>query len=167
MKHLNFILISTFIAGFLTGVYVFFMSRSLEAPQLVEPSSRNGFEIIADSYGGCELVGCASYRILENGSYTYIQSRREGEAEKFEDIVSKNRISLLKELLHEENFTKIEESEFSGTCPITYDGLAYKFTITYEGKRYKIDTCIHDTLSSQAISEFRDYFEIFALTHGD
>lgn len=165
LKHLYILLISTFIAGFLTGVYVYMVNR-IQTESTPTDNNPKGFVIVADMYGGCEMFGqCPSYRLLQNGSYTYIIDSREGEGGIYEDNISRQRKAEILLLLKETDFEAIEDSEFTGTCPIAFDGPAYSFEIFFDGETYNIDTCIEAVEGEPLIDSLIDYFEIFRLTH--
>lgn len=164
MKHFYLILSSSLVMGFIAGVYIYFASRTPIEPA-APAGDRAGFEVIADVYGGCASVGCASYRLQDSGAYVYMVRGREGADIRFEDSVSKKRARELYTLIALENFDALVSSTFGDTCPIAWDGPAYRFTIRHEGTSYLIDTCEHDTDSSEVISTLIDYFTIFGLTH--
>lgn len=150
--------------GFVAGVYIFFASR-LPIEPTGPTQETKGFEVIADMYGGCARIGCASYRIENNGSYLYMVRNVNGEDLRFEDQISSKRANELGELIVSEDFKKLAESTFTGTCPTAYDGVAFRFTIRQDGVSHLIDTCEHDTEGSDVITELVDYFSILALTH--
>ena len=89
----------------------------------------------------------------------------DGVAQKFEDTVSKKRIDELENMLKAREIERVEESDFTGTCPITYDGLAYRFEIRLDGSQYRIDTCSQDISSSELFTKLVENFQIFELTH--
>jgi len=164
-KHLYLIVISTFVMGFLTGMYVYFASRVPTEPDPLPDRSAEIFEVSADMYGGCESVGCRSYRIVEDGSYTFIQGAREGEDRRFDDVLSEKLVADILDLAEETDFEDIEGSTVSGTCPILFDGNAYTFSILFEGIEYSIDTCKNNVEGVEFFDELTNYFEIFYITH--
>lgn len=165
LKHLYLVLLGTFMVGFVTGVYVFFLSggaNNSSGEMNVEPSQ---LEIIVDAYGGCDSVGCASYRILEDGSYTFIQNTRSGDAERYEGELSDVQFAELTALIDVRELAVVARSSFEGTCPVAYDGNAYRFQIHTENASYTIDSCKHDTTSVALLERLIEYLEIFTLTH--
>ena len=161
MKGLLLILFSTFLVGMATGVFVYFMS-GLNEPLFDFPGNEltRGFEVTADAYGGCQMGGaCPSYRIDDSGAVVYIVRHREGEDERREDELSLGALRDLKELLNETDLGAVENSTFSDTCPIAYDGVAYTFDIRIGEERYHIDTCEHN---AEGIELFDHLIENFA-----
>jgi hypothetical protein len=164
LKHLYLILGSTLIFGIISGIVLFLYNNTgKEGDGGLETSSR-GFTIIAYEYGGCMSLGCSSYRIANNGAYMYITRDAQTGEDRFEDVLSGRQLGTLRTLIGETNLRRALDTSFTGTCPITYDGVAYRFDITYKGERYELDSCrqsldgvpLFDTLSS--------YFEIFRIT---
>lgn len=165
LKHLYLIILSTLVMGFFTGVYVYFLTRT-QVEEPIDQPTRDGFIIVADVYGGCELLGtCPSYRIDEDGDYMYVVRERGSEDLRFEDSLSEQRRDELEALLRSTDFESIEDSEFQGTCPVAFDGPAYVYTIEYEGEDHDIDTCIEDVGGVELFETLADQFEIFRLTH--
>ena len=165
LKHFYTILIATFIVGFFAGVYLYFFTRQPIEPKPEDGTAR-GFEITGDQYGGCQLVGsCPSYRIEENGRYTYISGVGTDETSRFEDRISESRVKDLAELLRRTDLESIEDSEFSGTCPAAFDGPAYRYEIRTEGVTHVVDTCVEDVNNTPLFETLADYFTIFSLTH--
>ncbi len=166
LKHIYLVFLSTFIVGFLAGVFVFFESRNT-APVADTPTvPERGFEVIGYTYGGCERMGCASYRIQDDGSYSYIAMERIGEGGRFEDALSEKRVDELKALLKGSDLEKIEESLFMSTCPASYDGLAYRYEIREGDTRYSFDSCKQDLEQTLLFESLAQYFEIFRTLHG-
>ena len=132
-----------------------------------EENIAQSFEVTADSYGGCERIGCTSYRISEDGGYTFIGVTRADEDLRFEDSLSEKLTEGLLDMAAETNFRKIEDSIFTGSCPAHVDGIAYRFDIQSDGDRYSIDTCENDISisTSDFFDKLIDYFEIFRITH--
>jgi len=113
LKHLYLIILSTFFIGFLTGVYVYFQSRVPEE-QVQKNDASQTLEIVGDMYGGCEsMEQCTSYRISEDGTYTFLIRKRGVENERYEDTLSQKQLGELTSLLKKTNFKKIENSEFN------------------------------------------------------
>ncbi len=152
--------------GFLGGMYLYFLTRSpSDAPSASSAVSKKGYEIIATTYGGCERVGCRSLRILDDGSYTYLVPGNDTEYSRYDDTLSDVQIVELTDLVEETPFEAIEVSKFQGTCPVTYDGVAYRFEVTFEGKIYDFDSCVNNLEKIPLFDEFVRYFEIMNATY--
>jgi hypothetical protein len=166
-KHLYLIIISTFVFGFLTGVIIL-LSSSMDrggSDKVLEDT--RGFVITARAYGGCERAGggvCPSYRINEEGKYTYLIPKQDGEIAQFSGVLSPAQQSNVKAGMRGVNFATVEKSTFSGTCPITYDGLAYRYDIEYETGRYTLDSCVQ-TLQNDFFLLLEEYFVTFYELH--
>jgi hypothetical protein len=132
----------------------------------IEAASK-GLTIIASSYGGCSLVGCPSYRIENNGSYTYILRNPEGNEVRYEDKLSTRQLEVLRTQVKETDFDYLDDTEFVGTCPIAFDGLAYEYVIEYKGERYEVDSCIEVLSGSSFFKTLEEYFTVFALLYGN
>lgn len=167
MKPFVFILLSTFVIGLLTGVYLYFESRSTEPIfDFGGDELTVGFEVIADEYGGCQLLGgCASYRITDDGTYIYLVSHRNVPDERHDGFVESDSFEALKYALEDAPLGRIADSEFEGTCPIASDGLAYRYEIRVGENSYNIDTCREDTEGEQLFELLEDYFVYFREEH--
>ncbi len=155
----------TFFTGVVSGVYVYFISREPETypdPSLTEES---GYEIVTTMYGGCERIGCSSIRFVDDGSYTYLVSDGSDGYERFEDRVTTGQLETLTELMKETPFDAIADSVFEGSCPIIYDGLAYRFAIHYEGTQYDFDSCSEFLEGVPLFEELIEYFDIMDDTY--
>ncbi len=161
-KSLYLIFFATFVFGLIVGAIVFLQSSTGgEGGGKVDEDTRN-FSIVAYTYGGCTRVGCPSYRILQNGSYIYIE-RQEGDG-KHEGVVSEVSMKELKQQLAGADFAGIGSSTFTDTCPITYDGAAYRFNIDYKGNQYSFDSCV-ENLETPLFEMLKKYFEEFGSKH--
>ena len=167
LKHLYLILISTFIFGFITGVILYLQNNTgKEGDGALEANTR-GITILAYQYGGCTSLGCPSYRIANNGSYTYIIRDREAGEKRFEDVLSDSQQERIKDSLASIDLDAVYDTEFVGTCPIAYDGIAHRYDITYKGERYEFDSCTELLEGKELFDTLEDYFEIFRITHAD
>ncbi len=165
MKHLYLIIASTFFIGFMTGVYVFIVIGKPEVQISVLDNTSAGIEIIAYEYGGCEMLGCSSYRILEDGSYTFIQNKRDGNVEKYTDNLSDNLINEMIDSIDKSELERVYNSTFEGPCPADVDGIGYRFKILMDNEKYVFDSCENDIMGSKFLVNLIDYFQIFYITH--
>jgi hypothetical protein len=169
LKHLYFTILLTFIVGITSGVYAYFLTREDTRPILntdtYEPTPQDGYEIVAYAYGGCERIGCASLRIIDDGSYTYLASTRAGEYERYTDMLTPRQYSELTDLVDRASLVEIKETPFVGTCPITYDGIAYRFTIRRTDEQYSFDSCAELLDGEELFATLIQYFAIMDATY--
>jgi hypothetical protein len=158
-KHMYTFLLLTFLMGMLAGVYIYFVTRTPAANQTISSETNRGYEIVANTYGGCERAGCNSLRIQDDGSYTYLVSRMDTMYSRYEDSLSKRQIADLEERMSETSFETIEESMFEGECPTAYDAVAYRFVIRYEGTTHNLDSCVVSLDNEPLFEEVRQYFD--------
>lgn len=167
-RHTVFVLTLTFVAGFATGVFLFFRGKepgSLDTAVLATPVN-TGFEIVGYTYGGCARLGCTSYRIQADGSYTYIARNAEGKDERHGDMLSSKRIGELRDSLRSSDLSAIARTKETGTCPAEYDGIAYRYEIRDEnGMQYSFDSCTEALSGTSFFSLLRSYFELFNIMY--
>jgi len=162
MKSFVFVLVSTFIIGMFTGMYGYFLSTDGSEPFFggFGNSAPRGYEVVADMYGGCASLGCISYRISDSGAYDILVSHRGGEDERLDKELSSRQRSELASLLQLSVLERISNSSFTGTCPITFDGNAYRYEIRIADTRYFIDTCEQDVEGERLFEVLEEYFEV-------
>ncbi len=167
MKHLYLIFIATFILGFLSGVLIYLQSHTgKEGDGAIDPAPK-GFVVTATRFGGDSGLVSASYRLTENGSYTYIE-RSEGIAEvKYTGTLPKQGLDLLRTKIQELNYEEVQGSTFVGVCPITTGGYAYRYTIMYEGTEYAFDSCKQVTAGNSFFEMLNTYFTQMHDTHSN
>jgi len=162
LKHIYLILIATFIFGFITGIILWLLNHTGQEKIFnIENDIEEGMSIIARSYGGCDWAGCPSYRIDEDGDYAYILRNRQEPEIRNDGSLEKTELRLLADLLDDTNLEIIEGSDFSGTCPIAYDGIGYKYVISYEGDSYSFDSCKEDIEGEKLFDRLESYFKVF------
>lgn len=157
LKHLYILLVATFVMGVLSGIFVFFISRPATSPTGPIKEEVGIFEIIVDTYGGCSNIGCSSLRILENGEYILVENNRLKGSNRFEGKLNLDEVRNLTRQLGQINFSKLMSSKFQGTCPIAYDGIAYRYLITY-GEKYTIDSCTQNVEGVDLFERLDKYF---------
>lgn len=156
------ILISTFVFGLVAGGVVFLHNNTGgEGDGSSTKKDTKGFEILAYSYGGCERLGCASYRVADDGEYTYIVRGVKGGETKFEDELSNDDLDVLETNIAKVAFARIVATKFTGTCPTQYDGIAYRYDITYKGDQYRFDSCTKDLRDVAFFELLAEYFTTF------
>lgn len=166
-RQVVFVLISTFCIGFFAGIFVFFESRSNDVREdETSHAPETGFEIIGYTYGGCERVGCASYRIDDTGAYSYIAMDRMAGDGRYEDVLTEKQQHDLAERIASFDPEMLKAKPFTGTCPVTYDGLGYRYEIRIGGEWFSFDSCKEDMDGDTLFVLLSDYFEIFRVLHG-
>jgi hypothetical protein len=167
-KHLYLVVLLTFAIGLSTGFMVFLQTREKQEEDNKTPPSvivnKNAFEILGYRYGGCERTGCTSYRITDNGVYSFI-TRTGGSDRRYEDSISKKRLTELSDAVRRTNLNRVLETQYTGICPAAYDAVAYRYEILFEGNRYSFDSCREDIDGELLFIMLSDYFEIFSVTH--
>ncbi len=151
-KSLYLILISTFFFGILTGVIIYLQNNTGGEGDGDLDMHTSGFEVLAYSYGGCERIGCASYRLIQDGTYTYMPHEKGFENKKIEGELSKDDLNNIKKAISNINFEALKNLKFKGNCPSEYDGIAFRYDITYKGTRHSFDSCV-EQLDSEALFE--------------
>lgn len=162
MKQFYFIILSTFVIGMCAGAYIFIASREEDPLFDFNHTETQSFEVVADAYGGCMRSGsCASYRIAEDGSYTYLVPVRDGEPLRDTGTLANDEFAALKRLVQTADLGAIETSTFAGSCPITYDGLGYTYTIQTKEESYTLDTCKQELEGERLFEILEEYFTTF------
>ena len=164
-KHLYLIILLTFITGLASGVYVYFNTLNSDEGKSVGVSIEEGYEVVSYTYGGCERVGCSSYKLADDGEYSYLMQSAGYGNERFDDTLSEKQHEELDAAIEGTNYKSIEESVFTGSCPDTYDGLAYRFEIRIENERYSLDSCIQSLEDETLFAMLIKYFDIMNVTH--
>lgn len=163
-KNLYLILIATFVFGFATGVILYLQNNTGKEGDGAIETNTKGFTIEAYTYGGCEeMQRCASYRIQNDGSYTYFGRLGEEETKQEGTVTSAQRTDL-RETLGDTELQALTNTTFGGECPAFVDGLAYRYEIEYEGNRYAFDSCVEELRGTPLFDTLENYFEIFTNT---
>ena len=166
LKHLYLVVILTFVTGLATGVYGFFATRvPPDTPPEDVAVEQSGYEILATTYGGCERIGCASYRLMDDGTYLYLAPNAAREYVRYEDEVSPRQHDHIESLLMDAPLARLSQTTFEGTCPVTFDGIAYRFDIRRDGEVYRLDSCVEALDTDVFIIELIKYFGIMEATH--
>ncbi len=164
-KHVYVILLSTFVFGFVTGAILFLFNNTGNGGdgESVQLEEEVAISVMAYQYGGCARGnGCASYRIADDGTYEYlVRSRTDGEI-RFEDTMITAEKTALFKALKDTDFEQLTESAFIGTCPAEYDGIGYRYNISYYNKHYSFDTCVQDLANESLFIILADYFGVFS-----
>jgi len=163
-KHLYLLIGLTLITGMACGAYVFFMTRTPES-NVPKQENQKGYEIIAYTYGGCERAGCSSFKLQDDGTYVYIMRTSSQGDERFEDSISSRQKKEIEVSLNQTDFKTLGRSSYSGRCPTTYDGLAYRFELRVENNRYSFDTCREAIENEELFLMLTKYFNIMDTTY--
>lgn len=164
-RHHTLMILLTFVMGFITGVFGYFWSRNVEEAPPRAPVEE-GYELLVTAYGGCERIGCPSFRLNDDGTYQYLAPVSVRDYAKYEDTVSDKQHESISELVYGTDLERLTNSEFMGTCPVTYDGLAYRIEVRREGERYSLDSCENELEDEVFFVELTKYFGIMEATHG-
>lgn len=167
LKHLYLLFALTFFVGVGAGVLVYTQSRTeaIESRPDSPVAPEEGFEILAYAYGGCERMGCTSFRMLNDGSYTYIARSVLGGDARFEDALSEKQRGELVQLVGDTAFYMLQDTEFIGTCPAEYDGISYRYEIRVEEERFSFDSCVEDLDAEPLFEYLKKYFEVLSVMH--
>lgn len=170
-KHLYLVLFSTFLAGFLAGVVILLQTRTGGDVESVASNNEEkivheeGVTIRARMYGGCLRIGCPSYQINSEGVYVHIGG--DGvEDGRSNGTLSQNEHRALVEAVKQSNLEALLKTTFKGTCPVTYDGVAYTFEIIVEGTEYLLDSCKHTLSDVPVFTQLENYFDTLADLRG-
>ena len=160
LKHFYILTVSTFAIGLLSGAFVYFMTRPPIEPKGPETIAPGTFEVVVDMYGGCSKFGeCSSYRISEDGKYTYVtRSAQDGDKRK-EGVLQREQIATLKTLLEKTDLNKIGKLSPEKTCPPGYNGTAYRYEIQFGGV-HVIDSCSDNVSAVMLFEALNKYFQI-------
>lgn len=165
MSLKDFVLIgSTALIGFICGVYVYvtvFVPVYVdEAPAIEEDSE---LTIIGEAYGGCRR-GCASFRLTSDRQFQYLPPRLSvADSAPIEGRYPRAEYLDLVDTLKTVNLSRLSQSINPQTCASMTDGIDYRYTITFEGGRYELDTCdtaLHNNKPIQVVLE--DVFDVLA-----
>lgn len=119
-------------------------------------------EITVYQYGGCARAGnCASYHISDTGVYVYIVRGRNTDDLRHEGVLNTADKKALYNGLAKMDMQKVVQSVFSGTCPVMYDGIAYRYEIIKDGVSYSFDSCKQETGTHPFFDTLDGFFEIF------
>ncbi len=164
-KHFFLLLVLTFSVGFACGVYGFFISRDTESNAGTPVVEETGFEILVTVYGGCERIGCVSLRLLDDGSYTYLAPEGVRDYARHEDVISPRQLETVTSHIESAPLEELSETIFTGTCPVTYDGIAYRFDIRRNADRFSFDSCVESTDGEPLFDELVSFIAIMEATH--
>ncbi|NCN52539.1 hypothetical protein GW943_01895 [Candidatus Parcubacteria bacterium] len=164
LKHFFLLLVATFSMGVMSGVFVYFTTQD-STPSILNFGGNNvarGFEIIADSYGGCLKLGCISYHIADDGTYTVIRSHRGSTDERGEGTISATDFAKLKSILKKEDFSAVTNSTSAETCTADSDGIAYQYEIRIGETMYRFNSCKQNLARNELFTLLEGYFGTFA-----
>ncbi len=163
LKHLYIVIGSTFVFGIISGVLLFLITHlGNEGGGEVEQFD-TGISVVAKLYGGCQMAGtnCPSYRIANDGSYAYVEPTRQ--LEPFKGELSGSEWRGIRSIIRKEDF--LGYNEFTGTCPVAFDGVAYVFEINMGGDEYIVDSCLDDIEDIELYENLKRYFKVFQNFH--
>ncbi len=163
LKHLYLILLSTFIFGLICGGILFLYNNTTGKASDTSKETILSTEMTVYQYGGCARAGnCASYHISDTGAYVYIVRGRNTDDVRHEGMLSASDKKALYNGLAKMDMQKVIQSIFSGTCPVTYDGIAYRYEIVKDGISYSFDSCTQQTNAYSFFETLDGFFEILS-----
>lgn len=161
-KSLYLIFGATLIFGFVTGVIVFLQNNLGKEGGGSLDTDTGGLTILANMYGGCSRGnGCTSYRITNDGAFEYLVHNGDAGEVRYGDTFSDKQFEALTTSISKTDFNAVKQTKFTGTCPSTYDGVAYRYSIQYEGVPYTFDSC-SEKLDGALFLMLQNYFDVFA-----
>jgi hypothetical protein len=167
MKHLYLIFIATFIIGFLSGVLVYLQSHTGKEGDGAIEDAPKGFVVTASRFGGESELVSISYRLTENGAYTYIERGVSGTEDKYTGTLPKEMKEVLRTKIEEMNYEEVRSSTFVGECPIASGGYAYRYTVTRAGVEYAFDSCKQVTAGNSFFETLNSFFNFIQETRSN
>ncbi len=162
LKHIYINLIATFLLGFLIGVLVFLQGNTGQEGGGALPIDTKGFTVSGYTYGGCaDAGGCPSYRVMDTGAYIYLPGNRDLVTDKTEGVLTKKQLDVLRKQVSETNYDIVEKTAFTGVCASVSDGVAYRYDVDYNGKRYTFDACKEKLTSFLLFKTLETFFAEF------
>jgi len=137
-------LLITFLAGLVSGVYVYLSGYSFRLPDKVGQDYYGEFRIVGKSYNGnqaCNVKGCLSFEVKIDGSYTLITYETDGsQVRKIGNIDSNLKRELSQELKPEALKTQAEKSS-GKNCSSDVGKMDFNFKVAVDEKEYELDSC--------------------------
>ena len=162
LKHVYLILVATFLFGFVSGFILWLFNQTTEEDiDIFKDDNHQTLSITVHSYGGCAFAGCASYKIDEDGTYTYIVRPQNAEEIRTKGELDREEKKIIEDLLENTSLKRLSETTFTGACPIAYDGLAFKYTIIIDNEYFEFDSCKQNLRNEQLFELLNRYFGIF------
>lgn len=139
----------TFVVGVMTGSYIYFSEYKPQfvveedpvllgddSTVLTAPNEDTAFVIVASEYGGCVLGnGCASYRIVGDGSFVYSgATKNDGE-------LTAVLLADLETSLDPAALSEMSILVESSVCSSFVDGVDVNYQIELSDVTYELDTC--------------------------
>jgi hypothetical protein len=163
LKHVYLIFISTFVFGLIAGSLLFMQSHMGQEGGGDIKEDAAGYAITVYGYGGCERIGCPLYHVTQDGSYVFIDA----EGTRHEGTLPFDSRRDIGNALLSTRFEEVAASTFEGQCPIIYDGMAYRYDITYTEQEYHFDSCAQSLDGVPLFSELNEYFTLFTERHAE
>lgn len=165
MRSTYVMFIATFLFGVLTGAVIFFQGNTGKEGDGAIPKNTSSFTVYGYMYGGCEPgKHCTSYKVEQNGSYLFIV-RDTQKGTKYEGKLADAEKGTLQTLAKDTPYAEIATRVFTGTCPITFDGMAYRYEVEYKGERYVFDSCKTNIEGVPLFDTLQTYFDLFGAAH--
>ena len=133
----------TFLVGVFVGGYLYLTDAAGRISELKIPDAEevSEFTIVGDVYGGCR-DRCPSFQVINDGSYRYLYTPRNGSEQVLRQGILPLQLQRQLRTVLTENALKQQSRNIEPTvCNSFSDGIDVKYTITIDGKEYKIDSC--------------------------
>lgn len=139
---LYFILGSSFVMGMLAGGYLYLTVFAPEYKSGITTSEaidKDATVIAGRMYGACEESdSCSSFKLIENGSYSYLQST---DAELIKGKLKSSFTDPYFALVGSKTFFNDAKLISSQVCTFNKNGNNYAYDVTFNGETYALDTC--------------------------
>lgn len=165
LKHLYLIFLSTFLLGFVAGALTLLFTSTGKEGDGALTQTPQGLIIAVYTYGGCERLGCPSYRIGSDNAYIYLPQGSTRADTKYTGTLTTTQKNTITGLVAHTDFARVQNTHFNGVCPITHDGIAYKYVIENNGVRYAFDSCKEATAGVSLFDALVEYFNTFNTTN--
>lgn len=133
--------ISSFLMGVISGVFLYVTVYAPEyaTDDIATQSTTSALTVEGRMYGGCSRSdSCASFRLLEDGTYNYLAST---DAEVEKRTLPKKIARPLFSAIGTEAFFDATESVNPTSCNSYFDGTDFMYEVTLGDNRYTLDTC--------------------------
>jgi len=161
------LLLSTFLVGFIIGVYAYFAGFSGVDRQVTQAiqEGASSLVIVGEAYGGCARGdACPSFQVAADGSYRYFYRPGGAEAQVLrEGMVPADFYRQLRDIVTVPELQASSRSIEPAFCESYVDGIDVVYRITIGDTEFVIDSCGTDVDADgrlwQTLSQFWLYFE--------
>lgn len=133
----------TFVVGLIAGgyLYVTHFSKLLNPDDVETADEISEFQIVSEAYGKCG-ADCPSFQIARDGSYRYQYAPSAGAEKQFKTgTMPFNVTRNIKKALDTDELVAQSQPNSSTNCNSRNGGVDVRYTITYDGAEYTLDSC--------------------------